>query len=430
MRQSSNENGDTVMSINRAAQGALAPTKPWAQAVKREIAQPVFPKLPTRARPYVLALTLFATACALMYVGNAALLRFGLPWALVSLLLVVAAANLWGVRAAGLVLALSIVYGAAVIPHLLPLPVSADHIPPDRVLAVRSVLFALCGGATIWLTDRARQMQEKAEYRREVVAALQSMILPDALALVPGYDLCGLYRPARHDDEVGGDFYDFYPAGSGVYGILIGDVMGKGKEAAASTGLLRYSVRAFASTGTPPAKILDQLNSLIDAQGLEFGTASLFVGFLDVRSGLLSYASAGHEAPLLQRADGEGEMLDSTGPILGVGPGITYDEKAVALNAGDALLLMTDGVTEARSEQGQFLDCAGAWRLFRTALRLPTAQKAVAALDMALRDYIGTQRCDDIALLLLRRTRTATDDLPISPPIPMEHVTRDREPVC
>ena len=252
-------------------------------------------------------------------------------------------------------------------------------------------------------------MHEKAERRREVVVALQSMILPDTLADAPGYDLCSFYRPAHHEEEVGGDFYDFYPCGAGLYGLMIGDVMGKGKEAAASTALLRYSVRAFTSLETSPAQVMCRLNSMIETQGTQFGTATLFLGFLDTVSGSLCYANAGHEPPLLRRADGAEEILGTTGPILGIGFEATYAEDVVILDYRDALLLMTDGVTEARDAQGTFLDSAGTWRLFRAALRAPSAQKALASLDSALAAYIGAGPCDDIAMLLLRRTLDRTD---------------------
>jgi sigma-B regulation protein RsbU (phosphoserine phosphatase) len=247
-------------------------------------------------------------------------------------------------------------------------------------------------------------MQGKAETRREVVMALQSMHLPTELAHATGYDLSGLYKPALEEEEVGGDFYDFYPTGNGQFCLLIGDVMGKGKEAAASTALLRYAIRAFCSAGANPALIITQLNTLIETQGLPFETASLFVGLLEPRSGSLAYANAGHEPPMLKRADGDEQALAVTGPILGVGLDARYEEKAVALGPKDTLLLMTDGVTEARNKHGEFLGSAGAWWMLRTALRAPSAQSALTSLDRALTDYISDSHCDDIALLLLRRT--------------------------
>jgi hypothetical protein len=351
------------------------------------------------ARPYLLAVALFACANVLLALADTTLLRYGLPWTLVSLLVVVASANLWGVRPALLVLALSALYWI-----LYPLPAAQPRVLSLDLLVMRAAVFVACGAATIWLTFHARHMQRTAERGREVIAALQSMILPESLPEVPGCELSGVYRPAHREEDVGGDFYDFYPIGPGMYGILIGDVMGKGKEAATSTALLRYSVRAFTSIGARPGQIVSQVNNLIDAQGMDFGTATLFFGCLDTNSGSLCYANAGHEPPMLRRADGSEEVLDSTGPILGACSGIAYEERSVVMAQRDALLLMTDGVTEARDGTGRFLNPEGAWKLLHASATAPSAQAALAALDTELMTYIGANSRDDIAMLLLRRT--------------------------
>ena len=353
-------------------------------------------------RSYILAMLLLLASGGLMLIGDRYLIRYGFPWALVALLVVAAVSNLWGGRPAMMVLVIAALFGDLVVPDL--------HISyfygqdlSWRIRIMRGVLFAVCGGAIIWLSYQARLMHEKAERRRGVVEALQRMILPEHLAEVPGYELSCVYRPARHEEEVGGDFYDFFPLASGTYGILIGDVMGKGKEAAAYTALLRYSVRAFSSLSAGPGQILGQLDFLIETEQTGFGTASLFLGVLDARSGVLQYASAGHEPPLLLRGDGTEEALEATGPIIGVGAGLPYGEKTVPLNLGDALLLMTDGVSEARNAQGEFLDSEGVWRLFRATKSAPTAAHGLALLDHALEAFIGSNSRDDIAMLLLRR---------------------------
>lgn len=365
----------------------------------------------SRFLPYLLSACLFAVASAVMYVGDAHLVRYGFPWALVYLLVVAAVASLWGARPAVLALALSALFGDLIVPDL-HISYFYGHDPSWRVRVLRMLLFVACGVALVWLTERARHMQEKSEQRRAVVEALQRMILPERLADVPGYDLSGFYLPARQEEAVGGDFYDFYPTGTGTYGLLIGDVMGKGKEAAASTALLRYSVRALTSMGMGPAQVLSQLNVLIDGQNLPFDTATVFVGLLEPETGSLRFASAGHEPPMLVRADGQEETLGLTGLLLGVGLGLSYEEGVVFLGVGDALLLMTDGATEARGEGGEFLASEGVWRLLRAALPQPTAATALDWLSAALGRFIGRSSRDDIALLLLRRNSA----MPALPP--------------
>ena len=376
----------------------------------------------TGVRPYLLAVLLFIGAAGLMYLGEAHFLTSGFPWALVSLLVVAAAASLWGTRPALVVLILSALFVELIVPDL---HLAYLNSPPLswHALVFRMLLFVACGAATIWLTYQARRMQEQAERRRSVVETLQRMISPDRLAAVPGYDVSGVYRPARFEEEVGGDFYDLYPIAPGVYGLLIGDVMGKGKEAAEYTAVLRYTVRAYTGLAQSPAQSLALLNDLIEAQQFQFGTASLFLGILDARSGRLRYASAGHEPPLLRRTDGTEEALITTGPIIGVGSGFAYGEQTLILEPGDSLLLMTDGVTEARNDRGQFLESVGAWRFLHRALDAPTAETALSSMERSVAEHIGRNSRDDIALLLLRREQTAEMDGAVT-------LTAAQEPPC
>ena len=358
--------------------------------------------------PYMRSATLFAGASAVMYAADLKLVRYGFPWALVYLLAVAVVANFWGARPALLVLALSAIFGDLIVPDL--------HIsyfygldPSWRVRAMRTLLFVACGLALIWVTERARNLKERSEQRRRVVEALQRMILPEHFETMPGYDLSGFYMPAHKEDEVGGDFYDFFPIGNGTYGLMIGDVMGKGKEAAASTALLRYSVRAFTSLGIGPAAALKRLNSMIENQHFPFDTATIFLGILDPVAGELRFSSAGHEPPMLYRAQGIGMSLSTSGMMLGVGIECEYDEDMVVLHPGDHLLLMTDGATEARSEQGQFLTCDGVWEMLKNAVREDSTESALSRLTSDLVSYIGHSNRDDIALLLLRRTSHSID---------------------
>ena len=383
----------------------------WTQAVAQEVIKPVFPQIPKAVRTYLFATCLAVFTGALMFVDNAAMLRLGFSWGLFSLLVVVAAANLWGTRPAVLTLALSAAYGFFVVPRIAP-PLFP---PTPHPLMLRTLLFIACGTATLVLTHRARRMKKKADTmetwaktRHAVVMALRETILPTAFANASGYQIAHCYKPLHTDEEVGGDFFDFYALGANRYGLLIGDVMGKGKEAAASIAFLRYSVRALSSVTSCPAALMTQMNHLFEAQGQSCRTTTLFFGVLDTQSGTLSYCSAGHEPPLLQRATGKADLLDSTGPLLGIGLEASYTENTVFLHKDDALLLMTDGITEARNPHGEFLGTEGAGRFLRRALRdvpAQTPQAVLQTIETALRAYTSSVQNDDIALLLLRRTK-------------------------
>ncbi len=357
-------------------------------------------------RPYASAAVLLAFAYGLMWLGDRHLLHYGFPWALVSLLVIAAVSSLWGSRPALMVLALSAVFGDEIVPdlhvsYLDPLGVHLGW----HVRLIRTLMFAACGLALIAVAWQARVMRERAAQRREVVQSLQRMVLPDILAAVPGCDIAARYRPARQEEEVGGDFYDVFPvdAARGLYGLFLGDVVGKGKEAAQHTALLRYTARAFCALGDGPAAALARLNALLESQASSLGSASLFLGLYHAPSGTLRYANAGHEPPLLARADGTVEWLPPTGTLLGVAADAPYEEQRVELCAGDSLLLVTDGVTEARDPSGEFLDTEGTERLLRPCLSAPTAAAVAEQFHQRLESFMAGRQRDDIAILLLRR---------------------------
>jgi hypothetical protein len=214
-------------------------------------------------RPYAYSVLLFLVGCTIMWVGNRLLLEYVFPWSLVALLVVGATAIYWGNKPAVLVLTLSVVFSDILLPDLRSTHFQINVLS-SQIQMLRMPLFALCGGTVIWLTHQSRLIQERAEKRKSVVDTLHLMTLPRSLPVVPGYDISSSYRPARTDEGVGGDFYDFFLVRKSIYGILIGDVVGKGKEAAISTAMLRYSVRSFASLKMSPAQIMCCTNDMIE----------------------------------------------------------------------------------------------------------------------------------------------------------------------
>lgn len=358
-------------------------------------------------RSYAMALVWTVIADTIMYLGDRYLARTSFPWALLSLLLVAGVADIYGTGPSVLVLVLSALFADLIVPDLhisyFQSGVSLWSTSPIRVL-----LFAACGATIILLAHQARAMREDAERRRAVVQALQSMVLPEVLVAPDGYAVAGAYKPAKIDEDVGGDFYDFFPiaADRGLWGMLMGDVLGKGKEAAAFTGLLRYTIRAYAHAELEPGTILAKLGALVEAQKSKLATASVFFAVLETQSGELCYANAGHEPPILMHPNGVSEELTPTGPIIGATSQATYESKSLVLEKGDTLFLFTDGLTEARNDRGEFLDTAGAVRLLRQALRANDASEAVVAIEVGLSDFTGGRQRDDLALMLLRRCRS------------------------
>lgn len=216
--------------------------------------------------------------------------------------------------------------------------------PYDRDDLVLAIELARRAGLAV---DNARLF----EATRHLARTLQQSLLPRAMPEVPGLRITGRYRAAAQGQEVGGDFYDVFAIGSSHWGIAIGDVCGKGPEAAALTSLARYTIRALA--GLEPASVLQLLGDAIqrDQETLpeRFLTVAFAVARWESSELVLELASAGHPPPIVHRASGEVERPRTIGPLLGMSADAQYRSERVVLRRGDSLIFYTDGLTDARA---------------------------------------------------------------------------------
>jgi serine phosphatase RsbU (regulator of sigma subunit)/HAMP domain-containing protein len=244
-----------------------------------------------------------------------------------------------------------------------------------------------------------------------VASVLQASILPERLPVMPGIEAASFYLPAGVDAEIGGDYYDLFAARGGDAVIAIGDVCGKGVQAATKTSMIKYSLRGLVAAGATPGEALGELNRLVASSGDPSDIMTAWVGFLDLKRGSLTYADGGHpHALLLRHGTGAFERLGPTGPLLGAIEGATYEERIVALDPGDLLITYTDGVTEARRGARFF----GEGRIRRSMRRATTAEQAVEALLAAVGEFSAGVMRDDAAVLGVR----VTGDAPLAPPSP------------
>ncbi len=248
--------------------------------------------------------------------------------------------------------------------------------------------------------DNARLYTE----RSRIAHALQAKLLPERLPDIPGASLAARYRAAGELNEVGGDFYDVFPRSPTEWALVVGDVSGKGAEAAAVTALARYTLRAVALDDASPSSALRRLNAamLLDDTS-QFATvviayfAAGAAGGIDVRLAL-----GGHPAPAVLRRDGATELVGRFGTLVGLGPDPDLHDTDVHLRAGDVLLLYTDGVTEAGPRSAPFGDDGLAAVLRGLAGQTP--QAIVDAVERAVVDAQPGDPRDDIALLALSTT--------------------------
>jgi PAS domain S-box-containing protein len=254
--------------------------------------------------------------------------------------------------------------------------------------------------------DNTRLLAE----RTRVARALQASLLPPSLPDIPGVRLAARYRPAGAGNQVGGDFYDVFQVEPGRWALVIGDVSGKGPEAAAVSGLARHTIRAGVLREPVPSRVLRLLHEALyrdERAGDRFCTVCL--GLLTVaparrarprRRAAIDLSCGGHPVPIVVRRDGAVEVAACRGTLLGIADPVHLVDQHLPLERGDTLVFYTDGVTEAHEPGHPLL---GEHRLLEilAAGDGPPDQLADRILDAALREGPGEPR-DDMALLIVQ----------------------------
>jgi serine phosphatase RsbU (regulator of sigma subunit)/PAS domain-containing protein len=247
----------------------------------------------------------------------------------------------------------------------------------------------------------AMRVDRMFRHRSEVAETLQASLLPARLPAVPGLELAAAYIGATQSQEVSGDFYDVFRSRD-AWAIAIGDVCGKGQEAAAMTAAARHAIRALAHVHATPQEVLAAANEVLVEGDYDerFVTAKLAVlehrdGGLRVRIG-----SAGHPGPAVVRADGRVEILEGEGLPLGLFPQASLSYAELELAAGDLLFFYTDGVTEARSMSMEFFEDRLADELAAMAGR--SATQTVRAVQELVTTFSQGELRDDVTILAVR----------------------------
>jgi PAS domain S-box-containing protein len=282
-----------------------------------------------------------------------------------------------------------------------------EHVFDDDEIRFLTAVADQCAQALAraLLYDRERHERDRAERdRRRIQAlnkALQTSLLPPVLPLIPGVELEARYQPALAGLEVGGDFYDVFDTG-GDWAIVIGDVCGKGPEAAAVTAVARWTIRSVAMDIRQPTQVLRKVNEALVHQQLDDRFCTIaYARVVPTSQGVrVSVCRGGHPAPLVVRAAGEIDAFGTAGSLIGILPEVRLWEETTQLHSDDALVFYTDGVTEARRGPEQF----GEERLRETLASClgHTAAQIADAIETAVLDFGGPEPSDDIAILVLR----------------------------
>jgi serine phosphatase RsbU (regulator of sigma subunit) len=253
---------------------------------------------------------------------------------------------------------------------------------------------AIAGQAALAI-DNARLYQQQKEF----ADTMQRSLLPHSVPALEGLELGDAYESSARVD-VGGDIYDFMELGDGRLAVALGDVTGHGIEAAADMAMAKFVFRSLAREHPEPADFLQYANDVVVGE-IAPGKFITMIYLVIDGEGRIAVAAAGHPMPRIVTVGGTVRPLDAEGLVLGIDPGQSYDEVRTTIDVGEAVVLYTDGVLEARRE-GELYGVERLDELLASRHHLPAGQLARAVLDDC-RSFARGELADDCAVVVVRR---------------------------
>ncbi len=242
------------------------------------------------------------------------------------------------------------------------------------------------------------------EQERHIAETLQQALIAEELPALDGLELAALYQAAA-GSQVGGDFYSAWPLDEGRLALLVGDVSGKGVEAAGTTAMVRYMAEALSQHRCEPAAVVSELNALLHARLPDGGLVTLVLAVLDAGAGTLAWCSAGHPPPVLIDAAGGQTLLEDPGPPCGAFEDADFPGHEIPFPPSGVLVLYTDGILEARRDGREFGE-QGLSEVLRDAHGEGPVELARSVYSAA-RTWSGGRLTDDVAIAVARRTSDA-----------------------
>ncbi|MDP1809732.1 MAG: SpoIIE family protein phosphatase [Actinomycetota bacterium] len=261
------------------------------------------------------------------------------------------------------------------------------------------------------LNLEAAETQKRFEVEQHIAGALQASLLPVEPPELPGYEIGTRYASATEHALVGGDFYDFIFLGDDKAGIVIGDVQGKGVDAAVTTVTTKFALRDLAVGHPSPAAVLKIMNKICWRELMPEQFITLIYLVLDMNKGTIEYASAGHHPPIICTADGCRSFTEN-GTALGILENAEFNIGRERLSARETLVLYTDGIIEARLKADLF----GLDRLSEVVAKNSGSapQDICELVYKAAIDFGGHKLHDDLALIIMKRTGAGRQAAPPS----------------
>ena len=273
--------------------------------------------------------------------------------------------------------------------------------PDDRLLLAQTFVAVGCAVALVLAAVRSerRRVEDRAQ---GIATTLQASLLPRTLPSLPGMESAAYFRAAGEGHRVGGDFYDVFELPEGRWGLIVGDVRGKGAKAAAITALVRYTVRNAALGEGRPSRLLELVHDAVlrEYGGDEFCTAVCASFELNGPAARVTVSSGGHPLPLAVSPRGEVTRAGAPGMLLGTSYQPLLDDQAQGLRAGDSLVFYTDGLMDAYAP-GRVVAESDLKRVMGVAAR-KGPEEMIAAIRSGVLGNGPTEPRDDIAIVALR----------------------------
>ena len=256
-----------------------------------------------------------------------------------------------------------------------------------------------------------RQWKEALSYRDKLVSLqnelqvasdIQNSILPSTFPESPQFEVFGSMEAAQ---DVGGDFFDVIALDRGRLGLVMADVSGKGVPAAMFMMTCRTLVKGVAIGLLNPGEVLGEVNNLLCEENETTQFVTVLYAVYDPETGAFTFASGGHDAPMVRKADGSTELLPLTeGLALGVQPDFQYQQRKVTIEPGEMVVLYTDGITEAQTEEGTLFGVEGLTDALGNVANGGTAEATIGEVFSVTKGYMGdAPQFDDITCLAIRR---------------------------
>ena len=265
-------------------------------------------------------------------------------------------------------------------------------------------LLTIIAAQTAQVIENARLVEEekallKVQEELRLAYEIQTNLLPQEPPVCPGFDIAGRSVPAQ---TVGGDYFDFIELSPDRWALCVGDAVGKGLPAALLAANVQATLRGQARPDLSASANLERSNNLLCRSTRDGEFVTLFYGCLDAAHHRFTFANAGHNRPLWARADGSVTELPFGGLVLGAMDDQPYDEDAIELQAGEWILIYSDGLTEAADAEGTPFGLDRVERVLR-AHRSDTAERLIDRLVAAVQAHtLGQPQTDDITIVALK----------------------------